>query len=301
MRIAVDHGMRACELGARAGWTLPQQYGASFAARALLLAGELEEALATVKTAPVTPSSGRSMGSTMVSLASGLCGLAEGRLDEALDELLAVRADKRRAGAPNPAGWPWLEPAVVALIRLDRGVEAQLLARSELEPARRWGSPAVVATAQRALARTMKPSAERLELLEEGWRLVADSPAMVERGLAANALATELGRSDRRHTSLSRMAQEAAMTAGVAHCMEPLAWPESHASLPLASLSPREREVAELVSEGLTNVQIASRLFLSSRTVQAHVASALRKTGVKRRTQLARILLHEELAPESGG
>jgi DNA-binding NarL/FixJ family response regulator len=295
MRAAVDHGIRACELGAQAGWSLPQQYGASFGARALLLAGQLEQALATVVTAPVTPACGRSMGSTMVSLASGLCRLAEGRLDEALDELLAVRDDKRRAGAPNPAGWPWLEPAVITLLRLDRADEAQRLARAELEPAQRWASPTVVATAQRALARTMESSSERLGMLEEGWRLVASSPAVLERGLAANALVTELGRANRRHASLSQLARDAAAIAGVAPSMEPLGWTRSDTPSALESLSPREREVAVLVSEGLTNDQIARRLSVSPRTIQAHVASALRKTGVGRRTQLARLVLHEDL------
>ncbi|MCP9490419.1 MAG: LuxR C-terminal-related transcriptional regulator [Solirubrobacteraceae bacterium MAG38_C4-C5] len=299
MSAAVSHGLRACELGAQARWSLPQQYGASFAARAFLHAGKLEDALGTLATAPVSPANGRSMGSTMMSLATGLCRLAEGRLREALDELLAVREDKRRAGAPNPAGWPWLEPAVVAFLRLDREDEARRLARAELEPAQRWGSPALVATALRAIARTVDDALERLEMLEEGWRLAGRSPAALERALAANALATELGRADRRHTKLTREAQEAIQTAGLAPTMEPLGWIRRDTASALGALTAREREVSVLVSEGLTNDQIARRLSVSPRTIQAHVASALRKAGVGRRTQLARLVLQEGLAQES--
>lgn len=49
---------------------------------------------------------------------------------------------------------------------------------------------------------------------------------------------------------------------------------------PLAELTEREREVLELVAEGLTNAGIAKRLHLSERTVEAHVRHVLMKLGV---------------------
>jgi DNA-binding NarL/FixJ family response regulator len=54
-----------------------------------------------------------------------------------------------------------------------------------------------------------------------------------------------------------------------------------------AGLSAREREVADLVSEGLVNKEIAARLHLSVRTVESHVRHALAKLGLENRTQLA--------------
>jgi DNA-binding CsgD family transcriptional regulator/tetratricopeptide (TPR) repeat protein len=51
-------------------------------------------------------------------------------------------------------------------------------------------------------------------------------------------------------------------------------------------LSPREREVADLVREALTNREIAERLFLSERTVESHVRSILAKLGCANRTEL---------------
>jgi DNA-binding CsgD family transcriptional regulator len=54
-----------------------------------------------------------------------------------------------------------------------------------------------------------------------------------------------------------------------------------------ARLSPRERDVARLVAEGLTNAEIAGRLFLSPSTVAQHVNSARRKLNAASRTALA--------------
>ena len=53
------------------------------------------------------------------------------------------------------------------------------------------------------------------------------------------------------------------------------------------SLTPRQREVLELIVEGLDNTQIASRLGITERTVRAHVSSVLERTGAANRTQAA--------------
>ncbi|TDD58649.1 LuxR family transcriptional regulator [Kribbella antibiotica] len=53
-------------------------------------------------------------------------------------------------------------------------------------------------------------------------------------------------------------------------------------------LSPREQDVARLVSQGLTNREIAEVLFLSPRTVEQHVAKVLRKLGAVSRAELGR-------------
>ncbi|WP_406457630.1 response regulator transcription factor [Streptomyces sp. NBC_00876] len=55
----------------------------------------------------------------------------------------------------------------------------------------------------------------------------------------------------------------------------------------LSVLSERERSVLELIGEGLTNRQIAKRLYLSEKTVKNHISRLLGKLGVERRVQAA--------------
>ena len=56
-----------------------------------------------------------------------------------------------------------------------------------------------------------------------------------------------------------------------------------------AGVSEREAEVLELIAERATNAEIASRLFVSVRTVESHVSSLLRKLGASDRRELARL------------
>jgi DNA-binding NarL/FixJ family response regulator len=50
-------------------------------------------------------------------------------------------------------------------------------------------------------------------------------------------------------------------------------------------LTPREREILALLCDGLTNKEIATRLFITDITVKAHVRSILAKLGARSRTE----------------
>lgn len=56
---------------------------------------------------------------------------------------------------------------------------------------------------------------------------------------------------------------------------------------PLATLTEQERTLLSLLGEGLTNRQIAARMFLAEKTVKNYVSRLLTKLGVERRTQAA--------------
>lgn len=55
-------------------------------------------------------------------------------------------------------------------------------------------------------------------------------------------------------------------------------------------LSKRQREILELVDEGLTNAQIAKRLFLTESTIKQHLRAAYKVLGVSNRTEAARLI-----------
>jgi DNA-binding NarL/FixJ family response regulator len=64
---------------------------------------------------------------------------------------------------------------------------------------------------------------------------------------------------------------------------------------PLEVLSAREREVAELVSRGMSNRQIAAELFLSAKTVERHLSRIFSKVSVCSRAELAAVVQRERV------
>lgn len=66
--------------------------------------------------------------------------------------------------------------------------------------------------------------------------------------------------------------------------------PRSRPTTGWGSLTPTERDVAALVAEGLSNPEIAARLFVSRNTVKAHLAHAFAKLAVASRSELASVV-----------
>ena len=60
-----------------------------------------------------------------------------------------------------------------------------------------------------------------------------------------------------------------------------------------SALTPREREVVELLAEGLTNAELAARLFISPKTAAVHVSNILAKLGMASRSEVAAFAVRE--------
>lgn len=139
----------------------------------------------------------------------------------------------------------------------------------------------------------------RAELGEGPWADVADAPGPAH--LRPYALYREgarlLDAGDRgRAGELLRQAVAAAERIGAGLVSERaaelldragLAEGAAASSSDLDALTARERQVLGLVAEGLTNGQIAERLFISPKTASVHVSAILRKLGVSSRTEAA--------------
>jgi DNA-binding NarL/FixJ family response regulator len=87
----------------------------------------------------------------------------------------------------------------------------------------------------------------------------------------------------------------AALTQVVAgHAVFPAGWlrqvKQSAQDSPLAQLSPRQREVLQLLALGMDNDQIAARLYISRNTVKFHVRTIYGRLGVHNRVEAARVL-----------
>lgn len=67
----------------------------------------------------------------------------------------------------------------------------------------------------------------------------------------------------------------------------------------LGDLTPQEHRIIELVAEGLTNRQIASRVHLAEKTVKNYVSNILMKLGLERRTQVAALMARQKRGSDS--
>ena len=86
----------------------------------------------------------------------------------------------------------------------------------------------------------------------------------------------------------ARLDHETAVAFALGNTVKRIANPVPQSADPL---SRRERQVAELVASGLGNKEIASRLFLSERTVETHLYNILNKLGLSSRTKIAAWIL----------
>ncbi|HET6745332.1 MAG TPA: helix-turn-helix transcriptional regulator [Candidatus Limnocylindria bacterium] len=234
-------------------------------------------------------------------LAAGMLALGQGQFED------AVRAfeDKRSELPLQP--WaqmhsfrPYVASLVEAYARVGRTDDARDLLDQFLEPAVSSQLPHLAAPALRARAAAYDDASVLDEALvwhaqwgnrfEEGRTLLARGEMLRRRKQRADA------RRDLA-AAVQKFGQVGAATWQARAAGELRAAGERSVALPPPisrgpeALSQQESAIVELVAEGLSNREIASRLFLSVKTVEGHLTAVYGKLGIRSRGQLLAALL----------
>jgi DNA-binding CsgD family transcriptional regulator len=222
---------------------------------------------------------------------------AQGRPRAALADAMAGVRLYRQWGAARLLDVPWRRHAANACARLGHRDRAEAFVAEQLRQAQSFGIPRHIGMALCDAAGLAETGAAARPLLHEAVELLEQSAARLELASALERLGTVLiddgARQDGRRAvgRAAELATECHATAMVERLHAVLAGnggPAHRTRLSgVRAFTPAERQVAELAATGLTNRQIAEQLFLSEKTVEAHLSRAYRKLGVRSRTQLA--------------
>ncbi|MEU3176585.1 helix-turn-helix transcriptional regulator, partial [Streptomyces sp. NPDC007000] len=237
--------------------------------------------------------------------AFGYAQLAAGDAAGAVRSLRRVRELEQGMGIIDPARGRWHGDLAEALVRIGEPGEAQELINLTRVHALRLDRAGVLAVLDRAEALVRAARGEH-EAAQEQLASAQDRLGRLGHGLeearAAFALARlrarrpgaapghvpydEAARLFRRCRALPWLRQvDAAVAAGP---VEPEAVPAA-TSAALDGLASMERQVASLVMEGATNREIAARLFVSVKTVEATLTRVYRKLGIRSRVDIVRL------------
>ena len=291
LRLARDSGIG---LGASAMLTSLAEASGGDVDRALVLAREAADR---------AEEDGDQMYLSRALAALGYAQLVAGDAAGTVASLRRVRELEHGLGITDPARGRWQGDLAEALVRVGEPGEAQDVIDVTREHALRLGREGVLAVLDRAEALVRAAHGDHEAALAR-LTSVQDRLAKLGYGLeearAAFAVARlrtrragptsydEAARLFRRCRALPWLRQvDAAALEGTAEPVPPTrAAPAADALEGLASM---ERQVAALVMEGATNREIAARLFISVKTVEATLTRVYRKLGIRSRVDIVRL------------
>jgi DNA-binding CsgD family transcriptional regulator len=237
----------------------------------------------------------------------GCLRLAQGRTAEALKDLLEVVSRGERQGIKNPV-LPTGAVAAIALAHAGEREAARGAAESYRRLAENWGTTSVKGIALHCQG-VVEGGDGGIELLHEAVNALRGSPARLELARALTDRGAALRRANRRAEAREPLSEalEISRRAG-ALAIARRAHDELEATgeklRPLLaggveSLTPSERRVAAMAAEGKTNRAIAQDLFLTVKTIEAHLSSAYRKLDIGSRSELSAALDAEFRGPST--
>lgn len=229
----------------------------------------------------------------------GFVALSGGDVEGAVGELLAARELARVLGLVDPGMVTFHGDLIEALVVAGRLEDAAEVSSELEEYGLKFDRGRALAVGARGRGLVAAASGDldgALVALDEALMHHAGLPVPFERGRTLLALG-----SVRRRAKQKRAAREALEAALVTFSeMGAEVWAEraraelrrvgGRAPSTSTELSETEQSVAELVAAGLTNDEVAARLFISRRTVEANLTRIYRKLEIRSRTELAALL-----------
>jgi DNA-binding CsgD family transcriptional regulator len=234
----------------------------------------------------------------------GLLELSQGNPGAAVWHLMRCRALAAQAKVADPYIVRFEPDLLETLVALGRSAEAELVAASLETRAGRFSTPWSLAAAARCRG-ILAPDASFAQHFERALKLSEQAASPFDRARTMLCFGERLRRTRRRaearaHLSRAleafqrldaspwaeRAARELQATARTSRLRDD---PRN-----VDALTPQERHVVRIVAEGATVREAAARMFLSPKTVEAHLGRAYRKLGVHNRAQLASLLARGE-------
>ncbi|MDQ3885940.1 MAG: AAA family ATPase [Actinomycetota bacterium] len=278
------------ELTAEHAVLVARRYTQAWLVLTLVERGRYDEADTSLRDSGVAP--------TLAFLldARGRLRLAQGRAQEALDDFAACGRRLDRRGMPHPGLVPWQTHAALAAHRLGRVEEARRLVAEAVATARRYDCARALGIALR-VSGLIEAS---MSTLREATAVLEGTPARLELARAVVDLGAALRRANQRvagREALQRgmdLAHRCGADALVERAHEELtatgARPRTLVRTGADALTPSERRVAQLASDGLSNRDIAQALFVTTKTVETHLGNAYRKLMITNRAGITAAL-----------
>jgi DNA-binding CsgD family transcriptional regulator len=260
----------------------------------LRMRGDIREAGRVLRAEGLTGDLPAAMFIGMLRVARGRLRLVEGRAHEALADLVAAAESYRGVGVFGPDLLPSRLQIALALDAVGRDADAKARARVEEEWARVFGNPRLIAEALRV--RGLVDHRAGLDALTEAVELIATTEFRLDHARSLVDLGAALRRANSRKAAREplRDGMEIAHACG-ATALEQRARVELEATgarprsvivTGADSLTPSERRVAQLAAEGMTNREIAQRLFVTTKTVETHLRHCYQKLDISGRSGL---------------
>jgi DNA-binding CsgD family transcriptional regulator len=292
---AVSDGRLALDFKLATSPALAVAWAAAFLIEPLVDLGRLDDADAVADQAGQRDPTPGYIHTLLFLQARGALRCAQERYDDALRDLLQAGTGWRQLGCRQPALATWRTDAAAAHSACGQQTQAARLAAEQLAAARRVGTPRTLAIALRTSAATTGDD-QAEQLLSQAVRLLEPTPARLELARALTDLGALQRRTGRRKQARAPLlrALELADRAGATplagrargELLAAGARPRRTALTGPDALTSAERRVAEHASQGLTNRQIAQRLFITQPTVETHLRHIFQKLDIASRTEL---------------